>query len=377
MLSVQSLSRIFGGDRAAGDSAAGSSAAGGIRQASFKVEKGSFFTLLGPSGCGKTTTLRCVAGLEQPSEGTITIDGTTVFDGGRDIFVPVNRRNIGMVFQSYAIWPHMTVFDNAAFPLRVGRRKVKRSEVKRRVALTLEAVGLADFAARAATKLSGGQQQRLALARAIVHEPSLLLLDEPLSNLDAKLREEMRLELKRLQRRLGITTLYVTHDQAEALALSDTLAVLDNGEIVQIGTPDDIYHRPKNKFVAGFVGWTNLLPGLVVEGTRTAVTVRLGDGSTIRCAGSEHPPRSGSRVTVSVRPEAIKPLVIRPAQFSLEQNLLPGRIRNRIFLGNISTLQIAAADTSITVIADPAQHHALDSEITLSFPAASAIALTS
>jgi ABC-type Fe3+/spermidine/putrescine transport system ATPase subunit len=369
MLTVQSLSKVFGSD--------GDRTAGGIRQASFKVEKGSFFTLLGPSGCGKTTTLRCVAGLEQPSEGTITIDGTTVFDGARDILVPVHRRNIGMVFQSYAIWPHMSVFDNAAFPLRFGRRKVKSSEVKRRVGATLEAVGLADLAARAATSLSGGQQQRLALARAIVHEPSLLLLDEPLSNLDARLRDEMRLELKRLQQRLRITTLYVTHDQAEALALSDALAVLDNGEIVQIGTPDDIYHRPKNRFVAGFVGWTNLLPGMVVEGTRTGVTVRLDDGRIIRCAGSENPPRSGSRVTVSVRPEAIKTLAVPPAQISPEQNLLPGHVRNRIFLGNISTLQIAAADTSITVIADPAQHYALDSEITLGFPVAGAIALTS
>jgi iron(III) transport system ATP-binding protein len=367
MLAVQSLTKLFGDDR--------DRSSGGVRDASFTVAKGSFFTLLGPSGCGKTTTLRSVAGLEQPSQGTIVIDDITVFDGAHGVFVPVNRRNIGMVFQSYAIWPHMTVFDNVAFPLRVGRRKCPASEVERRVKSTLEAVGLQDFATRSATKLSGGQQQRLALARAIVHEPSLLLLDEPLSNLDAKLREEMRLELKRLQQRVGITALYVTHDQAEALALSDTLAVLNHGKIVQVGTPDDIYHRPRNEFVAGFVGATNLLRGTVTDAAKSAIAVRLAGGAVIRCVGPQAPPPSGAAVTVSVRPELIR--TIAAGATRPDQNTLHGRIRGKTFLGNISMLQIVVAETLITALADPAQSYTAESEVTISFPVASSVVLTS
>src|SRR6478609_3071145 len=189
----------------------------------FTVPQGKLFTLLGPSGCGKTTTLRSIAGLERPRVGEIVIGGDVVYSSARSVFIPPNQRGLGMVFQSYAIWPHMTVFENAAFPLRVGRKRFSRSELDERVTRVLKTVDLQDMAQREATKLSGGQQQRLALARALVMEPQLLLLDEPLSNLDAKLRERMRFELKRLQRELGITTVYVTHDQGEALALSDTI----------------------------------------------------------------------------------------------------------------------------------------------------------
>src|SRR5688572_31968536 len=241
---------------------------------SFTIDEGRLFTLLGPSGCGKTTTLRSIAGLERPRAGEISVNGRVVYSSSKNIFVAPNRRGFGMVFQSYAIWPHMTVFQNAAFPLEVGDRKYTTTQVRDNVMRVLTAVQLDHLAEREATKLSGGQQQRLALARALVMEPALLLLDEPLSNLDAKLREKMRFELKRLQRELRITTIYVTHDQAEALALSHEIAVMHEGRIQQIGTPREIYERPASKFVADFVGNTNFIEGTVAAGTSR----RVGDG---------------------------------------------------------------------------------------------------
>ena len=230
----------------------------------FEVPQGKLFTLLGPSGCGKTTTLRSIAGLEQPVSGEIEVDDKPVYSSTRGVFTPPNKRNFGMVFQSYAIWPHMNVMENAAFPLRVRRSGQSRKAVDDKVMSVLSAVGLDHLAGREATKLSGGQQQRLALARALVMEPQLLLLDEPLSNLDAKLREKMRFELKRIQRDLGLTTVYVTHDQGEALALSHEIAVMNEGRIVQIGSPRDIYERPRTRFVADFIGSTNFLDGKIL-----------------------------------------------------------------------------------------------------------------
>src|SRR5438270_3576619 len=233
---------------------------------SLGIETGKLVTLLGPSGCGKTTTLRCLAGLERPEAGRIVIGNETVFDSAKRIFVSPSDRGIGMVFQSYAIWPHMTVFENVAFPLRVAReRKYSGAEIKDKVARALEMVRMSGYETRPATQLSGGQQQRLAFARGLVREPKILLLDEPLSNLDAKLREQMRVELKRLQKRLGITTVYVTHDQSEALALSDEIAVFSAGRIIQRGTPQDIYRKPMSQFVADFIGSANFLPGTVSE----------------------------------------------------------------------------------------------------------------
>ena len=212
---------------------------------SISVEEGHMFTLLGPSGCGKTTMLRCIAGLERAHGGEISIGESSVFSHRRRINMPVHERDIGMVFQSYAIWPHMNVFRNVAFPLTVARKRPRAPEIERRVMEALKLVQLDQLAGRDSTKLSGGQQQRLALARALVRNPKLLLLDEPLSNLDAKLREQMRFELRRLQRELGVTTLYVTHDQFEALALSDQIAVMRDGHIEQLGTPREIYEsRP-------------------------------------------------------------------------------------------------------------------------------------
>ena len=294
-LSVRNLGKSYGGG------------VGVINDVSFTLEPGTFFTLLGPSGCGKTTTLRCIAGLEVPQRGSIRIGGEAVFDAATGVNVPLDRRNFGMVFQSYAIWPHMTVFENVAFPLRVSQnRRFDRAQLKTMVGEALDTVGLGHLAERSATRLSGGQQQRVALARAIVLRPRLLMLDEPLSNLDAVLREEMRVELKRLQQQLGITTVYVTHDQTEALEMSDTIAVLNHGRLVQYGAPPDIYFRPCDAFVAGFMGSPNILmaasPGAVAEEGYAAVT--LADGRQLECR-FPHAVSAGQDIAVSVRPEMI------------------------------------------------------------------------
>jgi iron(III) transport system ATP-binding protein len=234
-----------------------------VNNISFEIPEGQLFTLLGPSGCGKTTTLRMIAGLERPSAGEISIDGTPVFSSATGQYVPANKRPIGMVFQSYAIWPHMTVFENVAFPLTVGNHKPSKALVEEKVMRALDLVGLAQVAKRSATALSGGQQQRVALARALVREPRVLLLDEPLSNLDAQLRERMREEIREVQQKLGITAVYVTHDQNEALAISDNIMLMSGGEIVEIGQPQDIYRAPKAAFTATFIGVANEIPGTV------------------------------------------------------------------------------------------------------------------
>jgi iron(III) transport system ATP-binding protein len=302
----------------------------------FTVEEGRLFTLLGPSGCGKTTTLRSIAGLERPRAGEISVNGRVVYSSSDRIFVAPNRRGFGMVFQSYAIWPHMTVFQNAAFPLEVGGKRRSRVQIRDNVMRVLTAVQLDDLAQRAATTLSGGQQQRLALARALVMEPALLLLDEPLSNLDAKLREKMRFELKRLQRELKITTVYVTHDQSEALALSHEIAVMNQGRILQIGRPREIYERPSSQFVADFVGNTNFIDGHVVS----AVDERHPCGAEDGCylirteigdvtAKTPQPLRPGERVALSVRPEDVE-LMDAHAEGA---NIWQGIVDQKIFLG--------------------------------------------
>jgi ABC-type Fe3+/spermidine/putrescine transport system ATPase subunit len=218
------------------------------------------FTLLGPSGCGKSTTLRIVAGLEHPEEGELFLTGNTIVSAKKGLYLPPERRNMGMVFQSYAIWPHFTVFENIAFPLHL--RKMSGTEIRQRVGEALDIVGLSGLGERPATALSGGQQQRVALARAMVYRPDILLLDEPLSNLDAKLREHMRLELRSIQRRLGMTVLFVTHDQAEAMTMSDRVAVMNNGHFEQVGTPSEVYERPASTFVRDFLGRALVLEGL-------------------------------------------------------------------------------------------------------------------
>ena len=233
---------------------------------SFAIQPGELVTLLGPSGCGKTTTLRAIAGLEDPSSGSIRLNGGTVYSAAERRNVPAEKRGLSMVFQSYAIWPHMTVFENVAYGLSV--RRLPQAEIEANVTRVLDLVQMRGLADRPASKLSGGQQQRIAVARAIAFSPNVLLFDEPLSNLDAKLRAEMRVELRELQRRLDITALYVTHDQEEALAISDRVIVMNAGRIEQIGTPEQMYNRPNSRFVADFVGAANLIPGQLIGPTQ-------------------------------------------------------------------------------------------------------------
>jgi iron(III) transport system ATP-binding protein len=302
----------------------------------FEVPEGKLFTLLGPSGCGKTTTLRSIAGLERPRAGEIAVKDRVVFSSARGVFVAPNRRGFGMVFQSYAIWPHMSVFQNAAFPLEVGGRKLSRREIRDKVMRVLAATQLDHLGDREATKLSGGQQQRLALARALVMEPQLLLLDEPLSNLDAKLREKMRFELKRLQRELRITTVYVTHDQSEALALSHEIAVMNEGRIQQIASPRDIYERPGSAFVADFVGSTNFLDGSVLgpDGTdgRYRVRTEIGD-LTVLGTETLNPE---DKVLLSVRPEDVDLAESKPEGINVRE----GKVDQKVFLGECVDFQV-------------------------------------
>jgi iron(III) transport system ATP-binding protein len=310
------------------------------RDVSFEVPPGKLFTLLGPSGCGKTTTLRSIAGLERPQQGEIAVGADIVYSSARGVFVPPNQRGLGMVFQSYAIWPHMTVFENAAFPLRVGRKRFARRALEERVMRVLRTVDLEELAQREATKLSGGQQQRLALARALVMEPRLLLLDEPLSNLDAKLRERMRFELKRLQRELGITTVYVTHDQSEALALSHSIAVMNRGRIEQIGGPREIYERPNNQFVADFVGTTNFLDATVAgaDGAAGFYRVRCELGDVRAYAHEALSP--ADKIVLSVRPEDIRLSESRPQG----DNIWEATIDQKVFLGEFADWQVAIGE---------------------------------
>lgn len=265
------------------------------------VAEGKLTTLLGPSGCGKTTTLRLIAGLERPDSGEIVIGDTTMYSSARRKFVGAHRRPIGFVFQSYAIWPHMTVLDNVVFPLRFGNQKTNRAEARRRALEALDLVDLADYAGRPAPALSGGQQQRVALARAIVREPKVLLLDEPLSNLDAGLRDQMRAEIRSLQQRLGITTVLVTHDQHEALAISDEIVLLNKGVIVEKGLPQEIYAWPRNEFTARFLGVSNAVAGVVVAKQGQLTQVRV-PGGVLNCRPQEEF-AVGEAVTAFLHPE--------------------------------------------------------------------------
>jgi iron(III) transport system ATP-binding protein len=272
-----------------------------VDDVSFHVEEGEFLVLLGPSGCGKTTTLRLIAGLEQPDAGTIAIDGKYVSSPAEGLFIAADQRGIGMVFQSYAIWPHMSVFENVAFPLHV--RGMPSKQIKLKVAEVLELVGLEGAEQRSATMLSGGQMQRVALARALVYSPTLLLFDEPLSNLDLKLRERLRVELKELQRRTGITSIYVTHDQVEAVELADRIVVMQGGKVLQVGAPAELYRRPQSRFVAEFIATANIFPGVVNEVTGVGtLRIEIANKHSIE-AICDCPVSVGQRVDVIVHPE--------------------------------------------------------------------------
>jgi len=316
-LEVRNLVKIFGKLTA-------------VDNVSFKVEQGEVVTLLGPSGCGKTTTLRMVAGFEKPNAGEVEIAGRVVVATNRRINVPPEKRDIGMVFQSYAIWPHMTVFENVAFPLNV--RHANRQEIKRRVKETLELVGLANFSDRPAILLSGGQQQRVSLARALVYSPSILLLDEPLSNLDAKLREQMRIEIKRLQQQLGFTVLFVTHDQIEAMSLSTRLALMNQGRIEQIGGPQEVYENPQTPFVEDFLGRILRFRGKVIEKQQGFDVVEF-DGLKnvqVRIPESADGTEVGKRVLVAIRPEDAR---IERNDSAKRDNVIPCEVENILHLG--------------------------------------------
>jgi len=288
-----------------------------------RVMDGEILTLLGPSGCGKTTLLRCVAGFLKPDEGDIYMGGRVITD------LPPERRGMGMVFQSYALWPHMTVFDNIAFGLKL--RKTPKDEIGKQVRDALDMVRLSGLEHRFPRQLSGGQQQRVAVARALAMKPKVLLFDEPLSNLDAKLREEMRFEIKDLQRKLKITSVYVTHDQAEALVLSDRIALMDKGKLVYLGSPREIYDFPRDRFVADFIGVTSFIEGIVVsfKANVNRAIIRTKDGLSIHASGKDL--RKDQKVTVSVRPEHIRLSTLKEIE---GPNSFEGRISKVAYLGN-------------------------------------------
>ncbi len=337
-----------------------------VDDVSLDIEKGEFVTLLGPSGCGKTTTLRMVAGLEQNSAGRILIADRVVSDAEKNFFLPPDRRRLGMVFQSYAIWPHMTVFDNVAYPLRVRRRP--KDEIKERVTNALRLVEMSRYAERPAPALSGGQQQRVAIARALVFEPEVLLLDEPLSNLDAKLRLQMGDEFRALQKRLGITSLYVTHDQEEAMALSDRIVVMHAGKILQIGAPEEIYQRPATREVAAFFGSPNLLEAKVkdsraeADGSFTVGVEGAGWNGQVR-AGQKFSP--GQNVIVLVRPEN---LVVGAQVNGKPAMNWEGKVAQSIFRGSHRSIVVDTAGLRLNVEAPAVDNARVGDTVKITVP---------
>ncbi|RFU42420.1 ABC transporter ATP-binding protein [Actinomadura logoneensis] len=301
-----------------------------VRKVDLAIGQGEFFSLLGPSGCGKTTTMRMIAGFEEPTAGEVYLHGESVTG------VPANRRDVNMVFQSYALFPHMSVFENVAFGLR--RRRTPKAEIAERVAAMLEIVDLAGREKRRPAELSGGQQQRVALARALVNRPRALLLDEPLGALDLKLRQAMQVELKRIQREVGITFVYVTHDQGEALTMSDRIAVMNDGLVEQLGSPREIYERPATKFVAGFIGTSNLLGGEAVEGGAGQAVLRHGDGGRIvALLGDGRSVTAGDAVELTVRPEKMQITADRPDD---GLSRVPGRVSEVVYLGTSTNYNV-------------------------------------
>jgi len=307
-----------------------------LRGIELEVAEKEFCVLLGPSGCGKTTTLRCVAGLERPDAGELEVAGTLANAPARGVYLPTEKRDIGMVFQSYAIWPHMNVFNNVAFPLIKGRKKIPKDQIAQKVQDALKLVQLDGLEDRPATDLSGGQQQRVAMARAIVTQPKILLMDEPLSNLDARLREQMRVELRKITKAVGVTTLYVTHDQAEALSLGDKVCVMNDGEIIQMAKPNEIYAHPANLFVAQFVGEMNFVPGKVAgpDGVECAfgiLPLETPAGASV-----------GNSVTLAIRPEHVK--------LSAKDGATPlvGAVASKNYLGDAALVEVHVNGVTLT-----------------------------
>ena len=317
-----------------------------VDDVSFEINRGEVLTLLGPSGCGKTTTLRMIAGFERPNRGEVFVEDRCIVSVQNKLFLPPERREMGMVFQSYAIWPHMNVLENVSYPLRL--RRMKESEIREKVAAVLELVGLSGLEKRPAMLLSGGQQQRVALARALVYSPKILLLDEPLCNLDAKLREQMRVELKSLQQRLSITVIFVTHDQIEAMTLSDRLAVMRHGKIEQMGPPQEIYEHPKTPFVQEFIGRVIWLEGKVVENGGQSVVIGLSgdEGAHIRCDTIDGKIKHGDPVVIAIRPEEVKLSMQKEGEGF---NQLPCRVETAVFLGDRYECQLRFGATVFTL----------------------------
>ncbi|MFF3443716.1 ABC transporter ATP-binding protein [Streptosporangium sp. NPDC002721] len=319
-----------------------------VKGVTLSIAEGEFFSLLGPSGCGKTTTMRMIAGFEDPSRGTVRLLGQDVTD------VPPNKRDVNMVFQSYALFPHMNVWENVAFGLR--RKKVADTEIKRRVGEILEIVDLTGREKRRPREMSGGQQQRVALARALVNKPRALLLDEPLGALDLKLRQAMQIELKRIQREVGITFVYVTHDQSEALTMSDRIAVMNDGLVEQLGTPREIYERPSTAFVAGFIGTSNLLSGTVDRLQSGFAVLKLGDDDHVLAEGGSF--RAGEPIAITVRPEKIRITTEEPTG---DLSVVRGTVSEVVYLGLYTSYTVSLAHgAEVTVF----QQNALDSTST-------------
>ena len=324
-----------------------------VRGMDLDIPQGQFFTMLGPSGCGKTTTLRMIAGFEEPSEGVVWLDGEEVTG------LPAFKRATNTVFQSYALFPHMSVEKNVAFGLE--RKSISKDEVRRRVGDELERVGLAGEAKRKPRQLSGGQQQRVALARALVNRPAVLLLDEPLGALDLKLRKQLQVELKRIQQDVGITFVYVTHDQEEALTMSDRIAVMNRGVIEQLDEPEEIYERPSTTFVAGFIGVSNLMPGEVVSTGGNSVELRLDAGPTVRAGADEA--TVGERAHAVVRPEKLQLHAASNGDAAAGRASVEGQVESSLYLGTATQVVVALGDgTRLTVLvpnADEAERQRL------------------
>jgi len=332
-----------------------------IDDVSFTIAAGEIVVLLGPSGCGKTTTLRCVAGLEHPTSGRIAIGGTMYTDPQAGVLVPPRARNLGMVFQSYAVWPHMTVRQNVAYPLKA--RGVKRSEQAGFIEEALSLVELSAYADRPVTQLSGGQMQRVALARSMVYQPQILLLDEPLSNLDAQLRLRLRDDLRRIIKRVGLTALYVTHDQQEAVVLGDRIGVMRDGLLLQLAAPDELYNRPADIFVAGFTGASNVIAGRLVsrEDARGEVAV-AGETLIVRLAGDTAP---GSAVSVALRPDNV---LLEPANAG--PNQFPGRVTSRNYQGTQTVYEVSLLGQTIEALeVGSSIRHAVGDAVTVALPA--------
>ncbi|MBM3536909.1 MAG: ABC transporter ATP-binding protein [Alphaproteobacteria bacterium] len=354
MIGIENLSKVFGETHA-------------LDNVSLQAAKGEMLVLVGPSGCGKTTCLRCIAGLERPTSGRIRVGERMITAIEEGVFLPPEKREIGMVFQSYAVWPHMTVFENVAYPLRC--QGARGDALKARVMEALKLVQLEALAERYSSQISGGQQQRVALARSLVSAPKLLLFDEPLSNLDANLRLQMRIEIKELQRKLGFTAVYVTHDQTEAMAIADRIAIMEKGVLRQVGTPRDIYERPANAFVASFMGTTNLLEGMLAAKDTAGAVVTTASGLEVRVAVAVGA-AAGDAVRVSIRPEALQ-ICAAPGGV----NAWPATLRLATYLGESILYRADMLGHGVELHARPSETYPAGSAVTLNADPADCILL--